>query len=199
MSLETWLQRIWYGGAPPPWWLRRLSPVFGFLVRSRYWLYAHGWRRQVRVAAPVIVVGNISVGGTGKTPLVIWLALRLAGLGLSVAVGSPGYGRRAREGVAPVLAPSGADEVGDEALVIGRRAQCPVYVGSDRVRAAQAAIAAGGAGGIADDGLQHLRLGRGAEIALIDAQRGFGTGGLRPAGPLRAPAAGPGGVRDGVW
>src|SRR5258706_31913 len=86
MSLETWLQRIWYGGAHPPWWLRRLSPVFGFLVRSRYWLYAHGWRRQVRVAAPVIVVGNISGGGTGKTPLVIWLALRLAGLGLSVAV-----------------------------------------------------------------------------------------------------------------
>src|SRR5258706_8648227 len=199
MSLETWLQRIWYGGAHPPWWLRRLSPVFGFLVRSRYWLYAHGWRRQVRVAAPVIVVGNISVGGTGKTPLVIWLALRLAGLGLSVAVVSRGYGRRAREGVAPVLAPSGADEVGDEALVIGRRAQCPVYVGSDRVRAAQAAIAAGAAVVIADDGLQHLRLGRDAEVALIDSQRGFGNGALLPAGPLREPEARLDTVSAVVW
>jgi len=140
MSPEAWLQQIWYGGRRAPWWLRALSPLFGMSVRSRHWLYAHGWRRPVRVAAPVIVVGNISVGGTGKTPLVIWLALRLAGLGLAVAVVSRGYGRRGGRGVVPLLGTSKADEVGDEALVIGRRARCPVYVGSDRVRAAQAAI-----------------------------------------------------------
>src|SRR6267154_1054226 len=143
MSLETWLQRIWYGGATAPWWLRALSPLFGFIVRGRRALYARGWWRAVRVAVPVIVVGNISVGGTGKTPLVIWLAGRLAALGLPVAVVSRGYGRRGRRGVLPLLASSSADEVGDEALVIARRAQCPVFVGSNRVRAAQAAIAAG--------------------------------------------------------
>src|SRR5258707_6196146 len=141
MSPEAWLQQIWYGGRRAPWWLRALSPVFGMGVRSRHWLYAHGWRRPVRVAAPVIVVGNISAGGTGKTPLVIWLAGRLAGLGLAVAVVSRGYGRRGRRGVAPLRGTSRADEVGDGALVIRPRAQWPVYVRSDRVRAAHAAIA----------------------------------------------------------
>ena len=199
MSSETWLQQIWYGGRPAPWWLRALSAVFAIGMRGRHWLYAHGWCRPVRVAVPVIVVGNISVGGTGKTPLVIWLAGRLAGLGLAVAVVSRGYGRRRRRGVVPLLGTSSADEVGDEALVIGRRAQCPVYVGSDRVRAAQAAIAAGAAVVIADDGLQHLRLARDAEIALVDAQRGFGNGALLPAGPLREPAARLESVSAVVW
>src|SRR5882672_10105973 len=199
MSPEAWLQQIWYGGRRAPWWLRALSPLFGMSVRSRHWLYAHGWRRPVRVAAPVIVVGNISVGGTGKTPLVIWLAGRLAGLGLPVAVVSRGYGRLGRRGVVPLQATSSADDVGDEALVIGRRAQCPVYVGSDRVRAAQAAIAAGAAVVIADDGLQHLRLARDAEVALIDSQRGFGNGALLPAGPLREPEARLDTVSAVVW
>src|SRR6202166_1365077 len=185
MNLATWLQRIWYGGAPAPWWLRALSPVFGFIVRTRHGLFARGWSKAVRVAVPVIVVGNISVGGTGKTPLVIWLAGRLAALGLPVAVVSRGYGRRGHRGVMPVLATSSAAEVGDEALVIARRAQCPVYVGSDRVRAAQAAIAAGAGVVIADDGLQHLRLARDAEVVLVDTQRGFGNGALLPGGPLR--------------
>lgn len=199
MSPETWLQRIWYGGAPAPWWLRALSPVFGFIVRTRRGLYARGWIKAARVAVPVIVVGNISVGGTGKTPLVIWLAGRLAALGLPVAVVSRGYGRRRRRGVVPVLARSSAAEVGDEALVIARRAQCPVYVGSDRVRAARAAIAAGAGVVIADDGLQHLRLARDAEVALVDAQRGFGNGALLPAGPLREPAARLDTVSAVVW
>jgi len=185
MSLEAWLQRIWYGGRTAPWWLRALSPVFGLIVRARRALYARGWCRTVRLAVPVIVVGNINVGGTGKTPLVIWLAGRLAALGLPVAVVSRGYGRRGRRDVVRLLAGSSADEVGDEPLVIARRAQCPVYVGSDRVRAAQAAIAGGAAVVIADDGLQHLRLARDAEVALADTQRGFGNGALLPAGPLR--------------
>src|SRR5258708_34658800 len=105
MSPEAWLQQIWYGRRRAPWWLRALSPLFGLSVRSRHWLYAHGWRRPVRVAVPVIVGGNISVGGTGKTPLVIWLASRLAGLGLAVAVGCRGYGPR---GGGRVAAPRGA-------------------------------------------------------------------------------------------
>jgi len=150
--------------------------TFGVVMWSIYG-YARGdW---------VIVVGNINVGGTGKTPLVIWLAGRLAALGLPVAVVSRGYGRRGHRDVVQLLAGSSADEVGDEPLVIARRAQCPVYVGSDRVRAAQAAIAGGAAVVIADDGLQHLRLARDAEVALADTQRGFGNGALLPAGPLR--------------
>src|SRR5258707_10574545 len=98
MSPEAWLQRIWYGGGAAPWWLRALSPVFGLIVRGRRALYAGGWCRTVRVAVPVIVVGNINVGGTGKTPLVIWLAGRLAALGLPGAVVLRGYGRRCRPG-----------------------------------------------------------------------------------------------------
>ena len=199
MSLETWLQQIWYGGATAPWWLRALSAVFGMLVRARRALYARGWCRAIRVAVPVIVVGNINVGGTGKTPLVIWLAGRLAALGLPVAVVSRGYGRRGRRGLVPLLASSSANEVGDEPLVIARRAQCPVYVGSDRVRAAQAAIAAGAAVVIADDGLQHLRLARDVEVALADTQRGFGNGALLPAGPLREPATRLDTVSAVVW
>jgi tetraacyldisaccharide 4'-kinase len=187
MTPDAWLQQIWYGGRPAPWWLRALTPLFGLIVRSRRWLYAQGWCHQLRVAAPVIVVGNISVGGTGKTPLVIWLAGRLAALGLQVAVVSRGYGRHRGQDVVRLLATSRADEVGDEAMVIGRRAHCPVYVGNDRVRAAQAAVAAGATVLIADDGLQHLRLARDAEVVLVDTQRGFGNGALLPSGPLREP------------
>jgi len=185
LTLEARLQRIWYGGEPAPWWLRMLTPVYAGISRVRRHGYERHWWRAVRVAAPVIVVGNITTGGTGKTPLVIWLARHLAALGLRVAVVSRGYGRQDRGGVMPVEVSSAADEVGDEALLIRRNARCPVYVGRDRVAAARSAIAAGAAVVIADDGLQHLRLGRDFEIALIDAQRGLGNGELLPAGPLR--------------
>jgi tetraacyldisaccharide 4'-kinase len=149
--------------------------------------YAHGWLPARRVSHPVIVVGNITVGGTGKTPLVIWLAGELTALGLKVAVITRGYGRHTRAGVLRVDAHSSAGEVGDEALLIFRRARVPVYVCRERVAAARAAIAAGAQLLIADDGLQHLRLARDFEIALIDAARGLGNGALLPAGPLREP------------
>ena len=185
MSLDAWLQKVWYAPRPAPWYLRIFSPVYGAVVSMRLWLYARGWWRSIRVNASVIVVGNITVGGTGKTPLVIWLAGKLRNLALPVAVVSRGYGRRASRGVVRVEAGSQAVEVGDEALLIQRRTQCPVYVCADRVAAARAAIADGAQVLIADDALQHLRLARDVEVALVDAQRGLGNGALLPAGPLR--------------
>ena len=189
MSAELWLQKLWYAPRPAPWWLRSLAPLYGAFVRLRHSLYARGWLRTHRVAGPVIVVGNVTVGGTGKTPFVIWLVERLRELGIRVAVVTRGYGRshsrRVTNDILRVDASCRAEEVGDEALLISRRADCPVYVCRDRVAAAQAALADGAQVVIADDGLQHLRLARDAEIVLVDAMRGWGNGALLPAGPLR--------------
>ncbi len=166
-----------------------LAAVYGAGVRVRQWLYERGYLRSQRVAGPVIVVGNVTVGGTGKTPFVIWLIERLRELGIQGAVVTRGYGRshsrRVTNDILRVDASCRAEEVGDEALLISRRAQCPVYVCRDRVAAAQAALADGARVVIADDGLQHLRLARDAEIVLVDAMRGWGNGALLPAGPLR--------------
>jgi tetraacyldisaccharide 4'-kinase len=193
MSVDAWLQQVWYERARAPWWLRPLSILYGLVVRWRSWLYARGWLRSVRVAAPVIVVGNITVGGTGKTPLVIWLAGRLRDLGLAVAVVTRGYGRRSTGRVTTdilrVDENCRAGDVGDEALLIRLRTGIPVYVSRDRVAAAQAAIADGARVIISDDGLQHLRLARAVEIALVDGQRLLGNGALLPGGPLREEAA----------
>ena len=192
MSLDVWFQHVWYERQRAPIWLRVLSPVYGAIVRFRAWLYARAGLRSVNVGVPVIVVGNVTVGGTGKTPLVIWLAGRLRAMGLPVAVVTRGYGRnnsrRVTSDVLRVDASCRADDVGDEALLISRRAGCAVYVCRDRVAASQAAIADGARFIIADDGLQLLRLRRDVEIALVDAQRGLGNGALLPAGPLREAA-----------
>ena len=187
--MHDWLQRVWYGGERAPWWLRSLAALYGALISVRRNAYARGWVHAHRAGCPLIVVGNVTVGGTGKTPLVIWLAGELAALGLKVAVITRGYGREAHAGVLSVNADSSASAVGDEALLIFRRAQLPVYVCRDRLAAARAAVAAGAQVVIADDGLQHLRLARDFEIALLDAARGLGNGALLPAGPLREPPA----------
>ncbi len=196
--MHDWLQRVWYGGTPAPWWLRALAVLYGAAVRIRQRCYARGWCRAIAVGRPVIVVGNLTVGGTGKTPLVIWLTGALGALGVRVAVITRGYGRSARPRAAQghyqhdvlrVDELCTAADVGDEALLIWRRAQVPVFVSRDRVAAARAAVAAGAQLLIADDGLQHLRLARAVEIALIDAARGLGNGALLPAGPLRESAA----------
>jgi tetraacyldisaccharide 4'-kinase len=189
MSIDLWLQHVWYAPRRAPWWLRALAPLYGAGVRLRQWLYARGWLRAQRVAGPVIVVGNVTVGGTGKTPFVIWLVERLRELGLKVAVVTRGYGRnrgrRVTNDILRVDASCRAEDVGDEALLISRRAECPVYVCRDRVAAAQAALSDGARVVISDDGLQHARLARDAEIVLVDAMRGWGNGALLPAGPLR--------------
>jgi tetraacyldisaccharide 4'-kinase len=147
-------------------------------------LYRMGLRHRVKVGVPVVVVGNLTVGGTGKTPLVAWLASKLAAVGYRVAIVSRGYGGRAR-GVTRVTLHSRPSEVGDEPLLLARRAQATVFIGRDRVAAAKAAVADGADLVISDDGLQHLALVRHCEIVVIDGQRGFGNGCLLPRGPLR--------------
>ena len=182
--LEERLQGIWYGGRKPGLVLRVLSAIYGAVVRVRRAAYRRGWLSVSRVAVPVIVVGNVTVGGSGKTPLVIALVEYLRGQGWSPGVVSRGYGRlsRGQRDVHPDTAP---DEGGDEPLLISRRCGVPVVVDTDRVAAAERAQALGCDIVVTDDGLQHYRLYRDLEIIVIDADRRYGNGKVLPAGPLR--------------
>jgi tetraacyldisaccharide 4'-kinase len=180
------IEKMWYSDRAPLWMLP-LSALYGAVMAVRSVFYRMGLRHRIGVAAPVIVVGNLTVGGTGKTPLVAWLSIKLAALGMKVAVVSRGYGGRA-SGVTRVTVHSRPSEVGDEALLLARRSQATVFVGKDRVAAAKAAVADRADIVITDDGLQHLALKRDCEIVVIDGQRGFGNGCLLPRGPLRESA-----------
>jgi tetraacyldisaccharide 4'-kinase len=184
MSIESRLNKIWYEGAPTPLWLKPLSAFYRVASGLRRFAYARRWRRATPLSCPVIVIGNLTVGGTGKTPLVCWLAVRLAGLGFRPGVVTRGYGgsnRRARL----VQASDNPAVVGDEAILLGRRTGAPVAVGRDRPAAAQLLINAGCDVIVSDDGLQHYALMRDCEIVVVDGERLFGNGRLLPAGPLR--------------
>jgi tetraacyldisaccharide 4'-kinase len=181
--LRSRVERMWYGPTGPLW-LAPLSFLYGTVMALRSLLYRLGLRHRVKVGVPVVVVGNLTVGGTGKTPLVAWLSNKLSAVGLRVAIVSRGYGGRAR-GVTRVTVHSRASEVGDEPLMLARSAQATVFVGRDRVAAARQAVAEGVDIVICDDGLQHLALVRHCEMVVIDGQRGFGNGCLLPRGPLR--------------
>jgi tetraacyldisaccharide 4'-kinase len=184
MSAQSWLNRIWYRQNAPPPWLLPLEGLFGAGTRLRRWLYRQNVRGSVRLARPVVVVGNLSVGGTGKTPLVCWLVARLVERGFRPGVVTRGYGGSNR---APRLVRDAdtAELVGDEPLLLTRRTRVPVAVGRQRAAAAQLLVDAGCDVIVSDDGLQHYALSRGCEIVVIDAERGFGNGHLLPAGPLR--------------
>jgi tetraacyldisaccharide 4'-kinase len=161
-----------------------LSLVYGAAAGSRRFLYAKGLRRSTAMPLPVIVVGNLSVGGTGKTPLVCWLAARLRELGFKPGVVTRGYG--GSSGSVRLIEP-GDDPavVGDESILLARRAAVPVAIGRDRPAAAQLLVVAGCDVIVSDDGLQHYALARDCEIVVIDGDRRFGNGWLLPAGPLR--------------
>jgi tetraacyldisaccharide 4'-kinase len=141
--------------------------------------------RTDQAHAPVIVVGNITVGGTGKTPTVIWLVNELRAKGFSPGIVSRGYGGSKSGMSMRVDADSDAAVVGDEPVLLARRGHCPVTVDSNRVRAAAMLVDDGVDVIIADDGLQHLRLQRDFEICVIDGERELGNRRLLPAGPLR--------------
>lgn len=181
-----WLERIWYGLTPWHVVLLPVSILFGLVVAVRRVLYRAGLLRAIRLPVPVIVVGNISVGGTGKTPLVLWLADFLRQQGYHPGIVSRGYGG-GTEGVAAVDARSDPAVVGDEPLLLARKSGCPVWVGRDRVAAGNALLRAHPECDVvvSDDGLQHYRLGRDMEIVVVDGERRFGNGLLLPAGPLR--------------
>jgi tetraacyldisaccharide 4'-kinase len=184
MLAQSWLDKFWYGGVSPPWWMRLLSAVYAAVSRIRRSAYSWRLARSTRLACPVIVVGNLTVGGTGKTPLVCWLAGQLIELGFKPGVVSRGYGGSSR---APRLVQSTDDaaKVGDEAILLARRSRAPVATGRNRPAAAQLLINAGCDVIVSDDGLQHYALQRDCEIIVIDGDRRFGNGRLLPAGPLR--------------
>jgi tetraacyldisaccharide 4'-kinase len=137
---------------------------------------------------PLVIVGNITAGGTGKTPVVIWLASQLRSRGHSPGIVSRGYGGSRSGTSMRVDADSDAAVVGDEPVLLAQRSQCPVAVDSDRVRAAAMLVEDGVDVIIADDGLQHWQLQRDFEICVLDGKRLFGNGRLLPSGPLREPA-----------
>jgi tetraacyldisaccharide 4'-kinase len=190
---ERALQEIWYGGRPPGAMLVLLSWLFSAAGAVRRVLYRIGVLKTIKLAVPVIVVGNITVGGTGKTPLVIALVEALREHGWKPGVVSRGFGGSAK-GIERVDAQSDPALVGDEARLIFDATQAPVVIGRDRVRAAQALIDAGVDVIVSDDGLQHYRLKRDVEICVIDGARRFGNGRALPAGPLREPMKRLGGV-----
>ncbi|MEO8401761.1 MAG: tetraacyldisaccharide 4'-kinase [Gammaproteobacteria bacterium] len=165
-----------------------LSWLFRSLVAFRYFLYRIKLKNTVHFPVPIIVVGNITVGGTGKTPFVIWLADMLRRKGYRPGIVSRGVGGKKIRAPFWVEANSNPALVGDEALLLVRRAQCPLVVCIDRARAVKELLSKTDCDVvISDDGLQHYRLGRDLEIAIVDASRLFGNKSLLPAGPLREP------------
>lgn len=171
--------------------LQPVSWLFGALSAARRVLYRSGILATERLPVPVIVVGNIYVGGTGKTPLTIWMVQALRQAGFNPGVISRGYGTDNRT-PRLVTPDSRAQDVGDEPLLIAHRAHCPVMVGRDRVAVARELLSLHRDIDvlISDDGLQHYRLARDVEIVLFDG-RGIGNGWLLPSGPLREPALRP--------
>ena len=179
--------KYWYRRGPVAWLLWPASLVFRIVVFARRLLYRLRLLPSAHPGIPVIVVGNLTVGGSGKTPLALWIAEFLKEKGWSPAIVSRGYGGSARGPRAATVADDPA-QVGDEPIVLSRRSGCPVWVGADRLAAIGALRAKHAEVDVLvlDDGLQHYRLRRDVEIAVVDS-RGFGNGFLLPAGPLREP------------
>jgi tetraacyldisaccharide 4'-kinase len=190
--MQAWrdaLMLAWRGQANRwlVWVLWPISLVFASLVAMRWWLYRLGWIRSQTLPVPVVVVGNVLVGGVGKTPITIALVQHLVAQGWRVGVLSRGYGRSTQAPAIQAVTPnSTAQDVGDEPLLIARKCQVPVWVGSDRVATARALLAAHPEVQVlvCDDGLQHWPLARDLELCVFD-ERGVGNGHLLPAGPLR--------------
>ncbi len=164
-----------------------LSWLFSFLALLRRLAYRVGLLTSYRLPVPVVVIGNINMGGSGKTPAVIWLAKQLKQAGYQPGVISRGYGVKSSDPI-QVVKDSLPAVVGDEPVLIARRSDCPVWVGADRVKAAQSLLVAYPECDviISDDGLQHYRLQRDVEIAIVDEQTQPDQR-LLPAGPLREP------------
>ena len=190
MTLAAWLQQEWYAQrrpSPALWLLLPLHALFVLISAGRRLAYRCGMLASIRLPVPVIVVGNLVAGGVGKTPLVLWLVKELQRRGRRPGIVSRGYGGTA-ESIRAVPPDSPVAEVGDEPLMLARRSGVPVWIGADRAAAGQALLATHAEVDIliADDGLQHYRLARDAEVVVFDG-RGAGNGWRLPIGPLREP------------
>ena len=183
--MYKWLHRVWYEGASYYQMLLPLSGLYWLIITLRRCLYGLGILGRHRAIVPVIIVGNITAGGTGKTPVTIWLAGELQKRGFKAGIVSRGYGGSKSSTSMRVDMASDPDVVGDEPVLLAKRTGCTVVVDSNRARAAQMLVDDGVNVIIADDGLQHYRLERTYEICVIDGARGLGNRFLLPAGPLR--------------
>ena len=183
--MYDWLHRVWYEDGRFGWLLLPFSGIYYLLLALRRFLYDRRVLPSYRPAVPVIVVGNITAGGTGKTPTVLWLVDELQKRGFRPGIVSRGYGGSHSGSSMRVEADSDAAVVGDEPVLLAQRGKCPVVVDPDRVRAAGMLVEDGVDVIVADDGLQHYRLARDYEICVIDGSRGLGNRRLLPAGPLR--------------
>ncbi|MDH3977119.1 MAG: tetraacyldisaccharide 4'-kinase [Gammaproteobacteria bacterium] len=183
------VERLWYGRSKLAWLLVPFSWIYRLVIALRRLAYQVGLFRSYSAPVPVIVIGNITVGGTGKTPLVIWMVAYLKASGLRPGIVSRGYGGAGARQPVLVNGQSLASKVGDEPLLLAQRTGVPVCVCPDRVKAVRHLTQETDVNVIVtDDGLQHYRLQRNIEFVVIDAERGLGNGHLLPAGPLREPS-----------
>lgn len=188
LNLNIDLEKTWYSNNIISFLLLPLSWLFRAIVVCRRAFYR--LRNSVRTAPEVfvVVVGNITVGGTGKTPFVIWLAQQCKDRGLRVGIVTRGYKRENEQQLVEVQTHSLPSEVGDEALLLAFKTTCPVIAAADRKLAVETLIAKYKIDLVlCDDGLQHYNLARDIEIAVVDGERRFGNGRCLPAGPLREP------------
>lgn len=185
------IERIWYGRlSVVACLLWPFSSLFALVAGLRRHLYRWGILRAQRLPVPVVVVGNLTAGGAGKTPLTLHLARQLAARGWRPGIISRGY-RGAAKSPLEVSPTSDPAQCGDEPLLLARESGVPVFVCPDRVAAGHALLAAYPETNLllCDDGLQHYRLARAVELCVVDGARGFGNGLLQPAGPLREPVS----------
>lgn len=181
---HAWLHKLWYEKKAWAWLLSPFSYVYRIIAASHAFVKRRFFRTVFDV--PVIVVGNLTVGGVGKTPLVIALAEHLKKRGLSVGIVSRGYGARLKNFPYEIKLDDVADKVGDEPLLLAQKTNCPVVIAPKRVQAVEYLLKKHTVDVvISDDGLQHAAMGRTIEIVVIDGKRGFGNGFCLPAGPLR--------------
>lgn len=185
---SNWLTQKWYQRHPSRWLLTPLSALYRIVIWLRKKTYQLGWLKQYQLSVPVIIVGNLTVGGTGKTPFVIWLAHQLKAAGFTPGIISRGYGGQQLDSPQLVTANSSPSQFGDEPVLLAQHTGCPVFVFPKRVAAGKKLLETTNCDIIiADDGLQHYALKRDIEIVIVDGIRHFGNQHCLPAGPLREP------------
>ncbi len=184
------IERYWYSGKRPLRWLAPVAALFGWIVARRRAAYASGRRRSRHPGMPVLVVGNITVGGTGKSPFTAWLVRHLQKRGWRPVILSRGYGGSAEHYPFLVTGDSDPGQCGDEPVMLAQQTGAYVVVDPSRPRGADYARAHDmGDVLVCDDGLQHYALQRDLEFCIFDGARGIGNGALLPVGPLREPVS----------